>query len=229
MSKTSKNVLGDQRGKIGKVVGKVVDGVQMYSAHTDSVRNPRTAKQTAHRARFAAMVTMARTLKGSVNVGLRETASKYKLTSPSNIFVKTNLPFASYDGDSGAVTIDYGRVTIAHGEVPGVVFAGVTFGEGGVVTSTYQAQSDTPGAYDDDSVYIVVYSPDLRKSMMAIGIRDSGTLTMTLPSEWSGKAVQVWGFVRTSTEEEVPVEAYGIVIRPGCCSDSTYIGSGTVV
>ena len=32
MSKTSKNILGDQRGKIGKVVGRVVAGEQIYSA-----------------------------------------------------------------------------------------------------------------------------------------------------------------------------------------------------
>ena len=32
MSKTSKNILGDQRGKIGKVVGRVREGEQMYSA-----------------------------------------------------------------------------------------------------------------------------------------------------------------------------------------------------
>lgn len=227
MSKTSKNVLGDQRGKIGKVVGKVVEGVQMYSAHTDSVKNPRTVKQVSHRSRFAAMVTMARALKGCVNVGLREAASKYKLVSPCNLFVKANMPLATYDSDSGVVTIDYGRVSVARGEVPGVVFSGVTFGEGGVVTATYQAQGDTPGARDDDSVYLVAYSPELCKSMMTIGIRESGTLTMTLPSEWSGKTVQVWGFVRTSAEDEVPVEAYGVVVRPGCCSDSTYVGSGS--
>lgn len=60
MAKTSKNVLGDQRGRIGKVVGKVIDGVQMYSAHTDAVKNPRSEKQIAHRARFAEAIRIGK-------------------------------------------------------------------------------------------------------------------------------------------------------------------------
>ena len=33
MSKNSKNILGNQQGKIGNIVGRVVNGVQIYSAY----------------------------------------------------------------------------------------------------------------------------------------------------------------------------------------------------
>ena len=97
MAKTSKNVLGDQRGRIGKVVGKVIDGVQMYSAHTDAVKNPRTEKQIAHRARFAEAMRLSKAMKAVIKIGFKRTAAKQKLISPSNIFFKENKSKISYN------------------------------------------------------------------------------------------------------------------------------------
>lgn len=228
MSKTSKNILGDQRGRIGKVVGKVVDGVQMYSAYTDAVGNPRTEKQITHRARFAGTIAMGRAMKGAIKIGLRDMASKKRLNSPFNIFVNINMPKVSYDKTTGTVSVDYEHVVIAEGDVPVVTFQGATFTEPLSVTVNYTGNNDIPGARDDDSVYVVVYSPVLGHSIMGIGTRAAGTLTVAVPSEWSGESVQVWGFVRSSVEEVTIVESYGVTLKPGECSRSSYIGTGVV-
>ena len=229
MSKTSKNVLGDQRGKIGKVVGKVVGGVQMYSAYTDAVANPRTEKQIAHRARFAGTIALGKTMKGAINIGLRDKASTRRLNSPLNIFVNINMPKVSYDKATGTVSVDYEHVVIAEGDVPVVAFQGVSFTEPLSVIVSYTGNNDTPGARDDDSVYVVVYSPVLGHSIMGIGKRVAGSLTVAVPSEWGGEGVQVWGFVRSSVEEVTTVEAYGVTLKPGECSRSSYVGSGTMM
>lgn len=228
MSKTSKNVLGDQRGKIGKVVGKVVDGVQIYSALAGAVSNPRTEKQVSHRARFSAIIAVGRAMKGAVRIGYRDEAAKRRLTSSFNMFVKSNMHNVSYDKESATTTIDYAHVTIAEGEVPPVLFSGVTFAESQKVTVEYTGQGDTPGANGDDSVYAIVYSPAQGCSMMGIGTREAGTLKVTLPSGWAGETVHVWGFVRTSADQLEQVDDYGITIAPGSCSSSAYIGTGTV-
>lgn len=229
MSKTSKNVLGDQRGKIGKVVGKVVDGVQMYSAHTDAVNNPKTPKQIAHRARFAAAVAMGKAMKGAIKIGLRDAAAKRKLNSAFNIFVKRSLRQMTYDAGTGVVTTDYQHVEIAEGETPFVTFTGVTFNEALKVTVTYSGNGDIPGALADDSVYVVIYAPALGGSMMAMAARSAGTMTVELPAVYGGETVHVWGFVRTAVEEVVHVETYGIILKPGECSGSSYVGTGTVL
>lgn len=229
MSKTTKNVLGDQRGKIGKVVGKVVDGVQMYSAYAESVTDPRTARQIAHRSRFAAVIALGKAMKGAVRIGYREKATTQKLNSAFNIFVKENIGKVSYDAETAAVTVDYAHVTIADGDVSAVLFNGVTFAESRKVTVAYSGQTDIPGANDDDSVYVVVYSPVLGHSMMGIGTRAAGSLTVSLPTEWAGEEVFVWGFVRTSVEWPRQIESYGITIKPDGCSPSAYIGTGTVL
>lgn len=229
MSKTSKNVLGDQRGQIGKVVGKVVDGVQMYSAHTDAVRNPCTPKQIAHRARFKAAVKISKSMKGALNIGLRETASKRKLNSPFNVFVKKNMDHITYDSETAVVTVDYQQIGIAEGDTPFVSFTGVAFSEALKVTASYTPNDDIPGAQEDDSVYVVVYAPGVGISVMAIGERTAGTVTVEVPAVFGGEVVHVWGFVKSSVEDVVHVEDYGITLKPDMCSNSSYIGTGTVL
>lgn len=229
MSKTSKNVLGDQRGQIGKVVGKVVDGVQMYSAHTDAVKNPRTPKQIAHRARFAASVKLGKAMSGAVKVGFKNTAAKHKLTSAFNIFVKGCIRHTTYNAETGQTTIDYPSVELAEGDTPFVSFTGVSFNEALKVTASYSGNSDIPGADNDDSVYVVVYAPALSKSMMATGLRSAGSVTVNLPSNFAGETVHVWGFVKSSVDDVVRIDNYGITLSPGECSMSTYVGTGTVL
>ena len=229
MARTSKNVLGDQRGRIGKVVGKVIEGVQTYSAHTDVVRNPHTEKQIAHRARFAEAVRMGRAMKGVVNIGLRMEAAREKLNSPFNIFVKKNKSKISYDKTTGETSVDYEHVMIAEGDIPFVLFSGVTFPEALKVTASFNDCSDVPGALADDSVYIAVYSPALSRCMTGIGKRSVGSVTVTLPSIWAGETVYVWGFVMTSVEEDLYIKNYGITLHPEECSVSYYIGTGTVL
>lgn len=48
MSKTSKIILGDQSGKIGKVVGSVLEGEQMYSAVPGLELKPRGCSNSSH-------------------------------------------------------------------------------------------------------------------------------------------------------------------------------------
>lgn len=228
MSKTSKNILGDQRGKIGKVVGKVVDGVQMYSAYTESVRNPRTAKQIAHRARFATAIAIGKAMKGAINVGLKNIAANRKLQSAFNVFIHENMPHITYNPETGVTTPDYAHITMAEGNTPHVSFGALSFSEALTVSVTFTGNSDIPGANDDDSVYLLVYAPALGRSMMTIAGRSTGSVSVTLPATWAGETVHVWGFVRTSVKEPTTIDTYGITLRPDGCSESSYLGSGMV-
>ena len=206
----------------------VVEGVQMYSAHTNNVKNPRTPKQIAHRARFAEAIAVGKGLSGAINVGLKNTAAGRKLQSVFNVFVHKNLPQITYDAETGLTTTDYAHVVLSEGDTPYVTFGTPSFSTALTVNATFEANSDIPGTNDDDSVYLVVYSPVLGSSMMAIAARSAGTVSVTLPSVWAGETMQVWGFVMTSVEDVTRVENYGITLRPGGCSDSSYVDTGTV-
>lgn len=227
MAKTTGNVLGDQSGKIGKVVGRVVEGQQMYSAYSKGGRNPRTPKQVAHRARFAVAVELGRAMKGVLNVGLRNVAAKRKLQSAFNVFVHENMRNISYDPETEVAKANFVDIMLADGETPSVEFGTLSLAETLKVTVPYSSREE-PGAYDEDSVYAVVYAPELGYCVMGIGTRAGTSVSITVPPTWEGTTVHVWGFVRTKVSEPTLVEAYGIRLKPYECSKSRYLGSGTI-
>ena len=223
MAKTNGNVLGDQSGKIGKVVGRVVDGIQMYSAYSAGVKNPRTPKQVAHRTRFALAVAMGKALKGALKVGLRNEASRRRLQSEFTVFVHESMKHISYDAERGVAEADYGNIMVADGWVPPVVFGSPTVAEPLRVTVPYSSQEQA-GAYDGDGVYVVVYAPEAGQSVMGMGRRADTSVGVSVPPAWAGATVQLWGFVRTEVEAPTPVEAYGLLLKPWECSRSVYLG-----
>lgn len=228
MSKTSKNILGDQRGKIGKVVGRVVEGEQMYSAAPGPRGSEGSAKQKEHRARFAAITTMGKPLKGAIRIGFKKAASSKHLQSSFNLFVNRNFKHTIYDPLTGTATPTYADIVLAEGQVPFVNYAIPSFETHLQISIGFTGNDNYPGAFDDDTVYAIAYCPDLAQSAMGIAARSAETLTITVPTPWEGKTVYLWGFTLTSVEEKLEVEGFGFDLMPGCCSVSTYIGSGTV-
>lgn len=229
MAKTTKHVLGNQRGRIGNVVGRVVDGIQLYSAYSDSSHDKQSPKQVAHRKRFSIVAGLAYSLDGAVWVGLAHAASLKPMTSQRNIFIKKNMRYVEYDIGTETATVDYESLVVAEGPVPVLSFSAAAFDVASKVSVTFPTTTDSDmGLLAEDSVYVVVYSPVLKKGALAIAARTDGSATLTLPTDWSGKTVHVWGFVRTSVEENTSFDTAGIILHPGDCSPSAYLGSGTV-
>ena len=182
MSKTSKNILGDQSGKIGKIVGRVVNGIQLYSAYSNHTSNPRTPKQIAARARFTAVTRLSKAMIGAVNIGFRLSASGVPLTSPSNIFTKRNNRLMQYDPDSGVTTPDYEHLILSEGRVPYVEFSNTSFSDSqSVKVSISSPITSDFGAYDDDTVYIVVYCPDRNECTLGTAKRPDTLVTAPVP------------------------------------------------
>ena len=229
MAKTNKNILGDQSGKIGKVVGRVVNGVQIFSAYNDHNSNPRTPKQLAARARFKAAMRLARALNGIINIGLHNSASGVPLTSPTNIFSRRNNRLMQYDMASGIATPDYEHLILSEGRTPYVEFSNASFDESqSVKVSIHSPLTPEFGAYDDDVVYVAAYCPDRDECSIGTAKRTDATVTDTVPPNWVGKTVYVWGFVMTSVDEILLVEGTGVKLHPGECSPTSYIASGTI-
>lgn len=228
MAKTNKNILGDQRGKIGKVVGRVVEGEQMYSSAPGPRGSEGSAKQKEHRACFSAITRMGKPLKGAIKIGMKVSASKKHLQSPFNLFVNRNLKHTAYNAETGLATPDYEAIILSEGDIPFVTFAEPAFTEQQKVTITYNGNSDCPGALEEDIIYVVAYCPDLIQSAMGTAARSAETLTITMPKTWIGKEVHLWGFAKTSVTRLTEIENYGLELVPDACSISSYIGNGVV-
>lgn len=228
MSKNSKNILGNQQGRIGNIVGRVVNGVQLYSAYGGKGHNPRTPKQMAQRARFSATTLLANILGGPASIGFYQTAAGRPMTSPRNIFVMRNISCMQHNAETGIVTPDYEHIAVSEGRVPSVVFAAPSFEVANSIGVTFTPNVDVEaGAFSQDSVYVAAYCPDEGQCLMAKVTRASGEATFSVP-QWTGKTVHLWGFVRTSVDSPTPIESYGLTLRPHDCSNSLYLGSGTV-
>lgn len=229
MAKTSKNILGDQSGKIGKVVGRVVNGVQVYSAYNNHSSNPRTPKQLAARARFKSVQHLAKPLNGIVNIGLHLEASGKPMISPTNIFTKLNNRLMQYDASTGVVTPDYEHLILSDGRTPAVVFSNASFSASQSVSVDITSPTNSEfGAFDDDTVYLAVYCPGRNECTMGTALRTDGNITVTVPPTWVGTTVHVWGFVKTSVEEDWRVEKTGVKLHPGECSITSYVATGVI-
>lgn len=228
MAKTSKNILGDQRGKIGKVVGRVVEGVQMFSAAPGPRGSNGTQRQKEHRTRFAAVVHMGKPMKGAIKIGMKLCASKKRMQTPFNLFVNHNLKHTIYDGSTGLAEPVYEAIELSEGDIPPVTFSTPSFAEPQKVTVTFSGNADAPEALEEDAVYAVAYCPTLLQRAMGTAVRSAETVTINMPSTWRGKEIHLWGFVRTSVSIPTEIEEYGIELLPDACSSSSYIGTGEV-
>ena len=200
----------------------------MYSAAPGLRGSSASPKQKEHRARFSTIIRMSKPLKGAIKIGMKESASKRHLLSPSNLFVNHNLQHTTYDTATGSATPIYSEIILAEGEVPYASFGTPSLDVPQQVTVTFTGNNDWPGAFEDDKIYAVAYCPDINQSALAFTERSTGTVTIQLPSNWTGKTFHLWGFALTSVTEKYELESYGIAIIPGECSSSVYIGSGMI-
>lgn len=223
MSKNAKGVLGQQVGKVGPVVARKFRNFDVYSAYQPNVKNPRTEKQQLNRLRFAAISGLAHGFGCAVRLGFGAAVRGTK-ESMRNRFTKLNIANVTPSGVD-SVDIDFTAMRIAQGGLCPVHFG----------TPAFDTPMEVEVPFDDlnanacqktanDKVYVVVFSPDAGLACVGEGVkRSAGKAVVKVPSNWNGTQVQVYGFVRNDGEANTEFD-----IAAGECSDSTYIGSGTI-
>lgn len=219
------NVLGNQRGKIGNLVGYVRKGKQCYRGYVAKVAQTKSEKALIVRARFGALGKMAMAMRGAINRGFLKLIKSSPM-SGSNIFVKKNWD-ACVATEPEEVSIDYGAVSIADGNLAPVFFEAPSFEEESTVSVAFDGNNDAPGADPSDSVFLAAYQPDSNSAVVSKATsRSAGSISLVVPVRWSGMEVHVYGFVQNEADrwsEELlsTIPAYE-------ASESTYIGHGTI-
>lgn len=224
MSKNAKGVLGGQVGKIGPVVARKFRTLNVYSAYQPNVKNPRTEKQQLNRVRFAAMSELAHGFGCAVRLGL-QTAVKGTDWSMRNLFSKLNIDLVT-PTNVDSVDIDYTAIQISKGGLCPVHFETPLFDTPQSVAVEFDGQFETNPCQQtaNDKVYLVVYSPDAKRAVVSTGVkRSEESVSVKVPADWNGTKVQVYGFVRNDGPENLEFN-----IAAGECSDSSYLGSGTI-
>lgn len=223
MSKNAKGVLGQQVGKVGPVVARKFRNLDVYSAYQPNVKNPRTQKQQDNRLRFATISRLAHGFGCAVRLGFTAAVRGTK-ESQRNRFTRLNAGAVKVLGPD-SVDIDFTTMVVAQGGLCPVRFGAPLFDTPEEVSVKFdELQANACQKTANDKVYIVVFSPDDNLAVVSEGVeRSAQQVTAKVPSRWIGVKVQVFGFVRNDGEANTEFN-----IAAGECSDSQYVGSGTI-
>lgn len=206
MAKQRFGINDGYRGTVGTVIGYQWRGKWCLRARPRFVHNPRTEVQQRNRMLFKEVVLMASTLRSALHKGLHVKALEAQMTE-CNYFYHRNK--ACFSLEEGRLAVDYENLQVSEGPVAPVGF-GEPEGESETLTVPFEKNPLHARAGSDDEVRLLAVCmemDDMRMSPPAY--RRSKSVSITLPTEWEGKEVHLYGFV---TDYE------------GRASASTYIG-----
>jgi hypothetical protein len=188
MAKLVEGVLGGFRGKVGTVVGNIWKGVATMRVYVASISNPKTAAQLAQRAKFALMVQFMKPLADFVRATFKKLAIK---KTAFNAAVSYNLKRA-ITGTYPDYDVDYTKVLVSQGTLPGALNPEVTATVAGEIGFTWEDNTGGPYAKATDKAALCVYNPAKGYSVDLFdgNTRAGGSQSVTLPANWTGDEVQ---------------------------------------
>lgn len=179
---------GHISGKMGDVIHSTYLGRPYVRQKPETVANPRTEAQQAHRTALVAIARLASDLKDAHKLGLHMHAQRNKLTTDSD-FRKLNKLNCS----GGAIS--YPSVVVSKGPVDEVRFTSVVLDEQHVLHVTFE--SNATDTNKKDKLGLFVYCPELRKCQALKPVfRTTGEVTELLPEEFKGHDLHLYGFLQ---------------------------------
>ena len=193
MARQTAGFMGGFHGRLGPAVGYMWRGVWCVRSYNPHPRNPRTEAQTAHREMFKREVQLASYMAWAVNLGFRDLSYENGMT-PYNMFVHLNQhAFSLVDN---VFTVDYSALRLCSGPVAGVTFGAPVWGEGNVLTITFDRDGSTLRGDKYDSVYLYAYCPDMEDGFLAAPVyRRTKKITVALPDSYAGHDVHLYGMI----------------------------------
>lgn len=200
MGQIFQGILGGFSGKVGTVIGYVRNGVAfmrgMATGHTDA----NTSAQQIQRAKFSLVVRFLRPLTALLRIGFKEAGSRLTGYNSAMAYTMEN----AVTGISPDFAIDYAKVLVCRGNLPGALNPEVTSAVAGQVDFTWENNDWDAGADADDKVVLVVYNPAKQKAISVIGdaTRATGNQSVEVPELFSADNVQCYiGFTNASQSE----------------------------
>lgn len=212
-------ILGAYRNKVGTVVGRIWRGKDVVAAMPKSMHNPNTDPQKKIRSRFAVIGRLAASLLNALNIGLHNVYMKRQSTAIGE-FVRLN--WDAVESSGATVTTDYSAIKVAKGNLVGVLFGTPDFDTPQQIVVSFESNEEADGTSLDDKVYLLVYCPDADAAILSAPVKRSArSVSLMVPSYWSGMAVHLWGFTKGDGMTNVGDNR-------GKISNSTYIGKGNI-
>lgn len=171
-------ITGGFSKKVGNVVGSSWKGVAYMKSRPQSVKNPRSAGQTAQRLKMKNLVLLAQTF---LNAWIQPLWNGAKAQmSGFNAFVMENIPAMSALGVFNPAT-----AVAATGPMASVAITAATYTVGTkTVAVTFPTTVDGEQQSANDIAYILVVDPITNKGKASHGaLRSTGTISVVLPAD----------------------------------------------
>lgn len=207
---------GGFKGRVGNVVGSSWKGLDVMKIRPASVANPNTRRQRDQRSRFGLMARFLNAQRRLVRIGFRPYAVKM---TPVNAAMSYNIA-AALTGDYPDYSINYSKVLLSRGDLPGMTAPVLSFVDPLTVTLAWTDNSSAEGAHATDKLHVSIYHAETNKSLgfIACAERSDALCSLTIPAEWSARHVEVFTFFLAES-------GVGATEISAQLSDTAYAGS----
>jgi len=190
MATNEQGILGGFSGKVGTVVGGNWNGIEFMKSKPAHIANPRTEAQQDQRVRMATVIKFLSPLKAFLRIGFKKQAIKMTAFNAATSYHLAHAIIGTYP-DYG---INYSKVMVSQGKLPGALDPEVSSPASGQVKFTWADNSLNNGAMGNDWAVMLVYNPEkgLLITSIADSVRGVGTHVITLPAIFAGDEVQCY-------------------------------------
>ena len=211
MGKCNQGVFGNWVKRVGNVVGRVVNGQNIYSIYQPNVSNPQTESQQKTRTKFSMLTKLGSVIGGFLAVGLMK--SKGDGTWLSR-FISLNFE----DGVTGtfpSFELNYPKLILSMGNVD-LPYNTAAQLQGSDINITWTDNSGIGNARDSDKAMFLVYNKNKNVSIADSEAAERSTrqASYSMPASWNGDTVYVYFAMQR--------------VKEGSASASMFLGQFTV-
>ena len=215
MGVANQGVFGAWQKRVGNVVGRIVQGRNIYSIYQPQVSNPQTQAQQTNRSAFSVMAEFVSQSLAAIRVGFRN-LDGYKNRSAYSSALGYNLTKAkAISGTYPNLEGNYNKVVVSEGgvDLPYDPSGSVADGE---LTVTWADNSGQGDALATDKAALFLFNTTQKKSVFAVteSKRSDRSAKISVPTTWTGDTAV--GYLFMVREDK------------GVNSMSAYVGSYTL-
>jgi len=190
MGTYNKGILGPFTGKVGTVVGTTWRGKDVLRSLPKKTKRTPSETQQLQRERFLTATEFLTPINPVLGKYFgSKTGEKTRLNQAMSYHMKEAVVFQDPD-----FVIDYTKVIISKGDLPGLQNPTMTAVGGDKLSFTWEDNSGQGEAKATDGVIVVIYAPasGLYYTQLETVTRSALALGITLPTFFEGLEVQSW-------------------------------------
>lgn len=190
MGTIKKGILGGVSGAVGNVVGANWKGIDYLRIKPANVSNPNTDLQSTQRLKFSVVLRFLQPMTEFIRIGFKAYALKMSAFNAAFSYNYHNALTGSYPNFG----LDYAKVLVSRGNLPGAINTACTSDETDKVKLTWSNNSGSNMASDSDTLMTVIFNPETQEAFYSIntGTRVDGESVVSLPTGYAGQTVHCY-------------------------------------